>query len=139
MLAVDRDEAALAALAEVAGVRTLAVDLETGGWPLGPERFGGIVVANYLHRPLFGALLAALADDGVLLYETFAAGNEAHGRPSNPSFLLQTGELLALCSGRLEVVAFEQGRVARDGRVCVLQRIAAVGLRHPWPPTLPEA
>jgi hypothetical protein len=139
VLAVDRDVGALAALAGVAGVRTLAVDLETGGWPFGPERFGGIVVANYLHRPLFGALLAALADDGVLLYETFAAGNEAYGRPSNPAFLLQPGELLARCSGRLEVVAFEQGHVARDGRGCVLQRIAAVGLAYPWPPALPEA
>lgn len=139
VLAVDRDDSALAALAGVAGVRTLAVDLETGSWPLGPERFGGVVVANYLHRPLFDALLGALADDGVLLYETFAAGNEAYGRPSNPAFLLQPGELLALCSGRLEVVAFEQGRVEGDGRVCVLQRIAAVGLARRWPPALPQA
>ena len=139
VLAVDRDDRALAALAGVAGVRTLAVDLETGSWPLGPERFGGVVVANYLHRPLFDALLGTLADDGVLLYETFAAGNEAYGRPSNPAFLLQPGELLALCSGRLEVVAFEQGRVEGDGRVCVLQRIAAVGLARRWPPALPQA
>ena len=140
MLAVDRDDRALAALAGVAGVRTLAVDLETGSWPLGPERFGGVVVANYLHRPLFGALLAALADDGVLLYETFAAGNEAFGRPSNPAFLLQPGELLALCSGRLEVVAFEQGRAEADGGACaevVVQRIAAVGRGvRAWPPLL---
>ena len=66
-------------------------------------------------------------------------GNEAHGRPANPEFLLREDELLASFGGRLRVVAFEQGRVQRDGRVCVLQRIAAVGRARAWPPTLPEA
>src|SRR2546422_10660710 len=109
VVAVDRDAAALATLAADTRIETRALDLETGPWPLGRERFDAIVVANYLHRPLFSHLLAALADDGVLLYETFARGNEAYGRPANPDFLLLPDELLQVAAGRLTVVAFEQG------------------------------
>jgi len=135
VLAVDRDAAALASLAGVARVRTRTVDLESGPWPLAGERFGAIVVANYLHRPSFDAMLGALADDGVLVYETFAAGNETFGRPSNPDFLLAAGELLDRVRGRLGVVAFEEGVVTREGGQAVVQRLAAVGPRHarPWP------
>jgi len=136
VLAVDRDRDALASLASVPGVETAAVDLESGGWPLGGQRFDAIVVANYLYRPLFSHLIAALADDGALLYETFARGNEAFGRPSNPAFLLDPGELLRVVAGRLQVVAFEEGRVALPGRDAVIQRIAAVGERHAWPAVL---
>jgi len=136
VVAVDRDAAALATMADVAGIETRAVDLETGGWPLAGERFDAVVVANYLHRPLLAPLVAALADDGVLLYETFARGNEAYGRPANPDFLLERGELLRLAGDRLAVVAFEQGRVASDGRAAVVQRLAAVGPSRTWPPAL---
>lgn len=118
------------------GIEVLRADLEAAPWPLQGRRFGAIVVANYLHRPTFDLLLAALADDGALLYETFAAGNERYGRPSNPAFLLAEGELLALCRGRLRVVAFEQGRVDEAGRRAVVQRIAAVGRSRRWPPPL---
>ena len=137
VLAVDRDAAALAALADCAGVETRAVDLETGNWPLAGERFDAIVVVNYLHRPLFPHLVAGLADDGVLLYETFARGNEAYGRPANPDFLLERDELLQLAAGALTVVAFEQGLVPGTERGAVVQRLAAVGLARPWPPVLP--
>jgi SAM-dependent methyltransferase len=133
VLAVDRDAGSLAMLEGVAGVTTRAVDLETGAWPFAEERFDAIVVANYLHRPLFPHLLAALADDGVLLYETFARGNEAYGRPSNPDFLLEEGELLALAGDRLRVIAFEQGLVAAGTRSAVVQRLAAVGRQRAWP------
>ena len=139
VLAVDRDAGALAALAGVPDVEIAAVDLESGAWPLAGARFDAIVVTNYLHRPLFRDLLAALADAGVLLYETFARGNEAFGRPSNPAFLLEPGELLRIVAGRLEVVAYEEGRIAGEGRDSVVQRIAAVGLRRSWPPVLPSA
>jgi hypothetical protein len=81
-------------------------------------------------------LIAAVADDGVLLYETFARGNEAYGKPSNPEFLLEPGELLTTVGDRLTVVAFEQG-VAAAPRPAVLQRIAAVGAARAWPPLLP--
>jgi SAM-dependent methyltransferase len=136
VLAVDRDRDALASLSSVPGVETAAVDLESGGWPLGGQRFDAIVVANYLYRPLFPHLIAALADDGALLCETFARGNEAFGRPSNPAFLLDPGELLRVVAGRLQVVAFEEGRVALPGRDAVIQRIAAVGGRRAWPAVL---
>lgn len=135
VLAVDRDAAALATLAGVQGIETTIADLETGAWPFRDARFDAIVVANYLHRPLFPHLLAALGDDGVLLYETFAAGNERFGRPSNPDFLLRRGELLDVVRGRLTVVAFEQGEVGAD-RPAVVQRLAAVGPKRPWPPAI---
>lgn len=138
VLAVDRDPSALAMLSGVAGVTTRVLDLETGAWPLGGERFDAIVVVNYLHRPLFAHLRAALAPDGVLLYETFAMGNEAYGRPANPDFLLCRDELLALASlpPAMTVVAFEQGLVEGEGRQAVVQRLAAVGGARPWPPPL---
>jgi len=123
--AVDRDSAALASLAGVGGVVTRYADLEGAPWPCGAGRFDGIVVANYLHRPLMPALLDALRPGGVLIYETFALGNETLGRPSNPEFLLRPGELLHWVEGRLSVLAFEQGRVERP-KPAVIQRICAV-------------
>jgi len=139
VLAVDRDAAALASLAEVAGVETAALDLEAGGWPLAGERFDAVIVANYLHRPLFPHLLAALADDGVLLYETFARGNETYGRPRNPVFLLEAGELLRMAEGRLRVVAYEEGRISHEGREAVVQRLAAAGRGREQPQALASA
>jgi SAM-dependent methyltransferase len=136
VLAVDRDPVALAGLAGIAGIATREIDLEAGPWPFGDDRFDAIVVTNYLHRPLLAHLVAALAPDGALLYETFAAGNEAHGRPSNPAFLLAPGELLGIARDALTVVAFEQGTVRLGDRGAVVQRLAAVGRARPWPPTL---
>ncbi|MFO1325057.1 MAG: class I SAM-dependent methyltransferase [Burkholderiales bacterium] len=139
VLAVDRDAAALAELAGIDAIETRVLDLETGAWPLAGERFDAIVVANYLHRPHFPCLRAALAPDGVLIYETFAVGNEAFGRPANPDFLLRRDELLALAAAPpqpMTVVAFEQGRFDRDGRPAVVQRLAAVGAQRAWPPAL---
>jgi SAM-dependent methyltransferase len=139
VLAVDRDAAALATLEEMPGIDILRADVEGEPWPLGDRRFDAIVVSHYLHRPLFPVLRAALAPDGVLLYETFAQGNEAHGRPSNADFLLRAGELLAFAMAAprpLTVVAFEQGQVELAGRLAVMQRIAAVGPARIWPPVL---
>jgi SAM-dependent methyltransferase len=123
--AVDRDSAALAALAGVAGISTRCANLERSPWPYAADRFDGIVVTNYLHRPLMAALLDALRPGGVLIYETFAMGNEKLGRPSNPEFLLRPAELLQWVDGRLSVLAFEQGLVERP-RPAVIQRICAV-------------
>lgn len=139
VVAVDRDADALGSLAGVAGVTTRTLDLESGRWPLAGERFDAIVVANYLHRPSFPALLDALSEAGVLLYETFAAGHEALGRPSNPDFLLAPGELIERVRGRLAVVSYEEGRIERDGGDAIVQRIAAVGPRYARPWTLPGA
>ena len=98
VLAVDRDVEALATIPAMPRLETRALDLEQEDWPLGGERFGAIVVVNHLHRPLFAHLRMSLADDGVLLYETFAIGNAAFGPPRNPDFLLQRDELLALAA-----------------------------------------
>jgi hypothetical protein len=103
--------------------RVLVADLERGPWPLAGERFDAVVVTNYLWRPLMSTLLASLADGGVLIYETFALGNEAFGRPSNPDFLLRPGELLEGCRG-LHVVAYEDG--VEDAPLRRVQRIVAV-------------
>ncbi len=122
---VDRDAEALAPLGDVAEV--LVADLEAAGpWPLAGRRFDAVVVTNYLWRPRFGDVLDLLAPDGVLIYETFAAGHEALGRPSRPDFLLQPGELLARCAG-LQVAGYEDGRLEDPPRR--VQRIAALGPR----------
>lgn len=123
--AVDRDRAALATLAGVDGISTRCADLEASPWPCGSDRFDGIVVTNYLHRPLMSALLDAMRPGGVLIYETFARGNEKYGRPSNPDFLLGPDELLLWVKGRLSVLAFEQGSIEQP-KPAVIQRICAV-------------
>jgi SAM-dependent methyltransferase len=121
--AVDRDISALLPLVG-AGCEVRQTDLETGApWPLGAG-YDAIVVTNYLHRPLLPAIAKALAAGGVLIYETFARGNERFGHPHNPDFLLRPGELLDAFA-MPTVVAFEQGEISVP-RPAVIQRIAAV-------------
>lgn len=122
--AVDRDAEALATLQDIKGVTTRVADLEGGPWPYYNYVFEGIVVTNYLFRPLLPSLLAALAEGGVLIYETFMEGNEEFGKPSNPAYLLRPGELLEIVHRRLTVVAFEQGEVDSP-RPAMVQRICA--------------
>ena len=120
VVAVDRDVTDLAPNSSLEVVRA---DLEDGSpWPLGERRFGGIVVTNYLHRPLVPLLVDRLEPGGVLIYETFAHGHERHGKPSNPAFLLEPGELLRAVAGKLRVIAFEDAALADR----IVQRIAAV-------------
>jgi SAM-dependent methyltransferase len=131
IVAVDRDVTGLADLAGDAGIEVIEHDLETGaGWPLGARRFGGVVVTNYLWRPILGDLLGAVAPGGVLIYETFGVGNEHFGKPSNPDFLLRPGELLDVVAGRLAVVAYEHGEVTEPWPA-VVQRICAVNAEAP--------
>ncbi len=126
VVGVDLDTRGIADLAGAADVEIVQADLEGGAaWPFGERRFAGIVVTNYLHRPLLPILCRALAHGGVLLYETFARGNGRFGRPSCESFLLRDGELLAAVAGRLQVIAYEHGEVASP-KAAVVQRIAAV-------------
>ena len=116
VMAVDRDAQS------IPGARFVRADLEDGSpWPFAGQRFGGIVVTNYLHRPLLPLLAQSLAEQGVLIYETFMLGNEKFGKPSNPDFLLRPGELLQAFA-ELAVVAFEQGTTEK----AVLQRICVV-------------
>src|SRR5689334_8161192 len=136
VVAVDRDETSLAAIAGHSAIEARALDLETDRWPLAGETFDAIVVVNYLHRSSMPNLLAMLAPDGAFLYETFAAGNEAYGPPRNPDFLLREGELVELVRGRLTIVAFEQGLSSNRDKPAVIERIAAVGPGRTWPPRL---
>ena len=135
VVAVDRDPAALAAAAGP-GIVTSEIDLEREGeggaaWPFGPQRFAGIVVTNYLHRPLFAGMVGSLAPNGVLVYETFADGNAAFGKPSNPDFLLKAGELLEMAKQYgLRVIAFEDG-IVNHPKQAMVQRICAVKAEFP--------
>jgi SAM-dependent methyltransferase len=122
MTGVDRDAAALEA-ARASGAELLQADIENGPWPLGQRRFDAVVVTNYLWRALMPAIVESVDAGGVLIYETFALGNERYGKPSNPDFLLRPGELLTSIPG-LRVVAFEDGFAASPDR-CV-QRVVAV-------------
>ena len=121
---MDRDPQAVAALTSVPGVRATLADIEGGPWPYAGERFDAVVVTNYLHRPLLSVLRDSLLPAGVLIYETFAAGNQRYGRPSNPEFLLEPGELLELCRG-LRVIAYEDVYV-EDPKPALVQRVCAV-------------
>ena len=130
--AVDIDAEAGAALAGVPGVRFLCADLEGGPWPYAGRQFDAIVVTRYLHRPLLPLLVEALAPGGLLIYETFMAGHERFGRPTNPDFLLRPRELLDAFGERLAVLAFEEGVVGlpRPARVARLCAVRATGDAH---------
>ncbi|MEA3194800.1 MAG: hypothetical protein QOD26_3133 [Betaproteobacteria bacterium] len=121
VVAVDREPQS------IAGVKFVQADLEGGGaWPFAGQRFGAVVVTNYLHRPLFPAIADSLAEGGVLLYETFMIGNERFGRPSNPDFLLRSGELMEAFPS-LHVLGFEEGEVQRP-KPAMTQRLCAVSI-----------
>ena len=130
---VDRNPEAVA-MAQASG-EVICTDIENGPWPFAGQTFAGVVVTNYLWRPLLPTLVASVAPGGVLIYETFAVGNESVGKPSRPDFLLQAGELLQATQG-LRTVAYEDGFEASPERF--VQRIAAVragssGAIERWP------
>jgi SAM-dependent methyltransferase len=127
---VDRSQEAIESVASKlpASARCITADIENGPWPFmdsagKPQQFAGVVVTNYLWRALLPAIASSVAPGGVLIYETFAAGNETVGKPSRPDFLLQPGELLTACTG-LRIVAYEDGFVSQPERF--VQRIVAV-------------
>ncbi|WP_422368745.1 class I SAM-dependent methyltransferase [Pelagibius sp.] len=125
VLAVDRDVSRFKGPDQQANLEILACDLETGGVPAFlNRRFDAIVVTNYLYRPLLPSIAAALAPGALLLYETFARGNEKFGRPSNPDFLLEPGELLTCFGGGLRVLAYEDLEVSAP-KPAAVQRICA--------------
>ena len=126
VLAVDRDARALAGVSTIKGIMTRQLDLEGEEWPLAGQVFDGIVVTNYLWRPRLPDVLALLAPGGALIYETFMVGNAAYGKPSNPAFLLQAGELrqLAAAAG-LREVDYAEGYVASP-KPAMRQAICAI-------------
>ncbi len=116
--AIDREPQSLES------IRFVRADLEDGSpWPLPGEQFEGIVVANYLHRPLFPLIERSLAPGGLLIYETFMRGNERFGKPSNPAYLLEPGELWRAFAG-LHIIAFEQG-LSLEPKPAMRQRLCA--------------
>ena len=125
VVAVDVNVSGLEDVVGDVGMEVIESDLESEHWPLGERRFDGIVVTNYLHRPILPLLPNMLQPGGVLIYETFARGNENLGRPRNPAFLLEPGELIEVFTGRLRVIAYEHGLEERPTRA-VRQRICAI-------------
>jgi len=118
---VDRDAVATQPLRDIAEI--IDADIEAGPWPLEGRQFDAVIVTNYLWRPRLADIVASVAPSGVLICETFAVGNETVGKPSNPNFLLQPGELLQAAAG-LRVVAYEDGFEPEPERF--VQRIVAV-------------
>lgn len=124
VLALDRDPACLS-LNDIPGIEARATDLESASWGFCEERFSVIVVTRYLFRARLDLLLNLLAEDGCLIYETFAVGNGRYGKPASPAFLLQPDELFAAARrAALRVCAFEQGLISQP-RPAVVQRIVA--------------
>ena len=121
VVGIDRNPDAIEAVRSLG--HAVCADIETGPWPLTGQTFGGVIVTHYLWRPLWDEMLTSVAPGGVLIYETFAAGNETVGKPSRPDFLLQPGELLTVCQ-TLRVVAFEEGFLTQPDRF--VQRIVGV-------------
>jgi len=117
----------------------IKADLEDGSpWSLDGQTFDAVIVVNYLHRPLFPQLLASLNPGGVLIYETFALGNEAYCRPRNPDHLLKPNELLEQTQDRLQIIAFEQGLVTNADITGVKQRLCAINAPQGTPQPLNE-
>ena len=126
---VDIAQAAIDSIAnslseeQFANAELVVADIENSPWPFAGRQFAGVVVTNYLWRALLPTIVQSVAPGGVLIYETFATGNETVGKPSRHDFLLQPGELLRACAG-LRVVAYEDGFSANPDRF--VQRIVAV-------------
>lgn len=118
---IDRDPEAIAVVSALG--EAVNADIENASWPKAERTFDAVIVTNYLWRPLMPQILASLSSQGVLIYETFATGNETVGKPSRPDFLLKPGELLSLCQG-LHIVAYEEGFLDSPERF--VQRIVAV-------------
>ena len=140
---VDRDAHALQGLQSVAPLAELLLaDIENGPWPLAGRQFDAVVVTHYLWRPLWPAILASVAPGGLLIYETFGAGNGRYGRPSRPDFLLQPGELLQVAQG-MRVLGYEDGFLDHPPRlvqrICARHEPAAAGMQPEPQPPLPLA
>ena len=124
VVACDINLSGLGILKQRDKLELVEADLENAPWPFPERQFAAIIVTNYLYRPLFPQILAALAPGGLLLYETFAAGNEQFGRPLNPDYLLNRGELLSGILTGLTIIAYEDVTIS-EPRPAALQRVCA--------------
>jgi SAM-dependent methyltransferase len=128
---IDRDISKSQVFADNDRVTLIEADLESGGpLPFSPASFDAVIVTNYLWRPILSAIVAAVAPNGILIYETFAVGNERFGRPSNPDFLLRPGELIGAVHGQLTPIHYEHAQLSAPDRI--VQRICATGKDHEW-------
>ena len=126
VVALDREVSGLSDLASDGRVEVIQADLEDGStFPVAGRRFGGVVVTNYLYRPLFHRLVQAVGPGGAFIYETYARGHERFGHPANPAFHLRPGELVDVVWSRLRVIAYEDVVVEGD-HPAAMQRICAV-------------
>lgn len=142
VVAVDINLRGVADLRSDPRLKLVQADLEGAAWPFAGRRFGAVVVTNYLYRPLLPTLLDAIEPGGLVIYETFAIGNQRFGRPSNPAYLLRPSELLAWAAPDLQVIGYEHGEIASP-KAAVVQRLVAVrdtgaaadldGYPNPWP------
>ncbi len=131
VVGIDVNMTGVSDLVEQPGIELIEADLEDGRpFPLAGRRFAGVIVTNYLWRPILADLVDSVSNDGLMIYETFALGNQRYGRPTNPDYLLQPGELLAVVQPRLTTIAFEH--VSLRDSLRSVQRIVAVGPGHPW-------
>jgi len=129
---IDSDLSQVEDLASRSDVGLIEADLESGrAFPLKDMRYYGVIVTNYLWRPILGDIIGCVSDDGVLIYETFAAGHERHGKPCNTDFLLGNNELIEAVLPHLTIVAYEHG-LRQGTHPKIVQRIAACGPGHPW-------
>lgn len=132
VMGIDRDLSQLDDIAGRKDVGLVEADLETGrDFPLKSMSYDGVIVTNYLWRPILADIVGCVSDDGILIYETFALGHERHGKPSSPEFLLKNNELVEAVSPKLVVVAYEHG-IRQGTHPKIVQRIAACGPEHPW-------
>ena len=136
---IDRDLSRIGDLEDNGNVRLIQSDLEDGAVPeFSDNSYDGVIVTNYLWRPLFPHIVSSLKPAGVLIYETFAIGNERYGKPSNRDYLLKPGELITAFTPALTPIAYEHLTTTGAPSTRVVQRICAVGPEHPWladPPT----
>lgn len=123
--AVDIDLGGVADLATVPDTTLIEADLENAAWPLAGRQYDAVIVCNYLHRPILNHIFQVVAPGGLLLYDTFAAGNERFGRPRNPAFLLQADELLRLTRDDFVARAYQHGRVDTP-RPAIRQSLCAI-------------
>jgi SAM-dependent methyltransferase len=136
---IDRDLSKVEDLGARSDVGLVEADLESGrAFPLKDFSYDGVIVTNYLWRPILEDIIGCVDEDGVLIYETFALGHERHGKPSSPDFLLKNNELLEAVQPHLTVVAYEHGLRGGDYPK-IVQRIAACGAEHPWANDSPVA
>ncbi len=125
LILLDNQIAKAKHLQNVENIELMEYNVEGGSsLPFLTSSFKGIVVTNYLYRPIFPQLICLLDDGGVLIYETFAVGHEKYGRPTNPDFLLKSGELISRISPQMRIIAYEERLITWPAKAYV-QRIAA--------------